>query len=86
MGISAEIDYKGLGVLVKGVIPDSPADVSGIRSYDIIKKIDGNAVTEIKSVQKIIGSLKPGQIVDMQIEREGKLININILVSKMYYQ
>ena len=86
VGISAEIDYKGLGVLVKGVIPDSPADVSGIRSYDIIKKIDGNAVTEIKSVQKIIGSLKPGQIVDMQVEREGKLININILVSKMYYQ
>ena len=86
VGISAEFDYKGLGVLVKGVIPDSPADVSGIRSYDIIKKIDGNAVTEIKSVQKIIGSLKPGQIVDMQVEREGKLININILVSKMYYQ
>ena len=86
VGISAEFNYKGLGVLVKGVIPESPADISGVRSFDIIKKIDGNDVTEIKSVQKIIGSVKPGQIIDMQIQREGKLININILVSKMFYQ
>ena len=40
---------------------------------------------EIKNVQKIIGSLKPGQIIDMQIQRDGRLINVNILVSKMNY-
>ena len=85
VGISAEINYRGLGVLVNGVIPNSPADISGIRTNDIIKKINGDKVTEIKNVQKIIGNLKPGQIIDMEIQRGSELVNINILVSKMEY-
>ena len=85
VGISAEINYKGIGVLVNGVIPKSPADISGIISGDIIKKINGDEVTEIKSVQKIIGSLKPGQNIDMEIQRGSELVNVNILVSKMEY-
>jgi len=85
VGISAEINYRGLGVLVNGVIPNSPADISGIRPNDIIKKINGDEVTEIKSVQKIIGSLKPGQNIDMEIQRGSELVNVNILVSKMEY-
>lgn len=83
VGISAEINYKGLGVLVNGVIPESPADLGGVRPNDVIRKINGNKVTEIKSVQKIIGNLKPGQVIDMEIQRDDRLININILVSKM---
>ena len=67
------------------VIPNSPADISGIRTNDIIKKINGDKVTEIKNVQKIIGNLKPGQIIDMEIQRGSELVNINILVSKMEY-
>ena len=71
--------------MVNGVIPNSPADISGIRPSDIIKKINGDKVTEIKSVQKIIGSLKPGQNIDMEIQRGSELVNVNILVSKMEY-
>ena len=85
VGISAEPNYNGLGVLVNGVISKSPADISGIRPNDVIKKINGDKVTEIKNVQKIIGNLKPGQIIDVEIQRGSKLININILVSKMGY-
>ena len=85
VGISAEINYRGLGVLVNGVIPDSPADISGIKINDIIKKINGKSVAEIKNIQKIIGNSKPGQVIDMQIQRDGRLTNINILVSKMNY-
>ena len=85
VGISAEINYRGIGVLVNGVIPKSPADISGIIPGDIIKKINGDEVTEIKSVQKIIGSLKPGQNIDMEIQRGSELVNVNILVSKMEY-
>ena len=85
VGISAEINYRGLGVLVNGVIPGSPADISGIKTNDIIKKIDGKSVTEIKNIQKIIGNSKPGQVIEMQIQRDSRLTNVNILVSKMDY-
>ena len=71
--------------MYKRQIPKSPADISGIIPGDIIKKINGDEVTEIKSVQKIIGSLKPGQNIDMEIQRGSELVNVNILVSKMEY-
>ena len=86
VGISAEINYKGIGVLVKGVQRNSPAYQGGVKVYDIIKKINGKIVTEIKEVQKIIGMLKPGQNLSMEVKRNKSIVKINILVSKMNYQ
>ena len=86
VGISAEINYKGMGVLVNGVMPNSPASQGGVKEYDIIKKINGKIVTEIKEVQKIIGMLKPGQKLSMEVKRNRSIVKINILVSKMDYK
>ena len=86
VGISAEINYKGIGVLVKGVQRNSPAYQGGVKEYDIIKKINGKIITEIKEVQKIIGMLKPGQNLSMEVKRNKSIVKINILVSKMNYQ
>ena len=85
VGISAEINYRGIGVLVNGVISDSPADRAGVKPYDIIKKVNQNVVTEIKEVQKIIGLVRPGETLSMEILRDRKLMDVNILVSKMNY-
>jgi len=71
---------------VNGVIPDSPAYKGDVRAYDIIRKVNNNIVTEIKEVQKIIGMVRPGQTLTMEILRDRKIINVNILVSKMSYQ
>ena len=86
VGISAEINYKGIGVLVKGVQRNSPAYQGGVKEYDIIKKINGKIITEIKEVQKIIGMLKPGQKLSMEVKRNRSIVKINILVSKMDYK
>ena len=86
VGISAEKKYKGLGVLIKAVLPNGPGDLGGVKAYDIIKKINGVAVQEIKDVQRIIGMLKPGQIISMDIQRESRNFTVNISVTKMDYQ
>ena len=85
IGISAEKNYRGIGVLVNAVLKDGPGDSAGVKHNDIIRKIDDTQVNEIKDVQKIIGKLKPGQIIMLDILRQSKIIKLEILVSKMSF-
>ena len=86
VGISAEPNYRGIGILVNGVVSNSPADEAGIRTNDIIKKVNSTSVTEIKEIQKIIGMVRPGQELSMDIQRNKSMVKVNVLVSKMDYK
>ncbi|MBT6734525.1 MAG: trypsin-like serine protease [Gammaproteobacteria bacterium] len=86
VGISAEPNYRGIGILVNGVVSNSPADKAGIRANDIIKKVNNISVTEIKEIQKIIGMVRPGQNLSMYIQRNKNIMKVNVLVSKMDYK
>ena len=85
IGISAEKNYKGRGVLVNAILKNGPGDSAGVKHNDVIRKIDNIQVNEIKDVQKIIGELKPGQIIMLDILRQSKIIKLEILVSKMSF-
>ena len=52
----------------------------------IIKKVNSTSVTEIKEIQKIIGMVRPGQNLSMDIQRNKSMIKVNVLVSKMNYE
>ena len=85
IGISAEKNFRGRGVLVNAVLKNGPGDSAGVKHNDIIRKIDNAQVNEIKDVQKIIGELKPGQIIMLDILRQSKIIQLEVLVSKMSF-
>ena len=85
IGISAEKNFRGKGVLVNAVLKNGPGDSAGVKHNDIIRKIDNAQVNEIKDVQKIIGELKPGQIIMLDILRQSKIIQLEVLVSKMSF-
>ena len=42
------------GILIIDVVPDSPAELAGLKSGDVIKKIEGNNITKADQVQQAV--------------------------------
>ena len=69
--------------MISGVYDGGPGQNAGIRSGDIIKKVNGMKVDKIKDMQDIIGKSKPGDLVSFQIQRISDILNTNVKVEKM---
>lgn len=61
----------GEGVRVGSVAPDGPADKAGIQKGDVVLKIGGADFSD-KTARDVTAGLKPGQVVDVLIYRDGK--------------
>ena len=83
VGIISNPDFRGDGVMINGVYEGGPGQNAGIRSGDIIKKVNGMKVNKIKDMQDIIGKSKPGDLVSFQIQRMNDILNTNLKVEKM---
>jgi len=59
----------------------SPAANAGIRNGDIVRSIDGQDITDYNSVAKAITSNKPGDRIEVVIERVGRLQTLNVALS-----
>ena len=84
-GIAAESQVKeGEGVYVNAVFEGDPGFHAGLRVGDIILKVGGSAVDSSKSMIRIIGSISPGQSVNLDIIREGKrqIISVKLGILK----
>ena len=62
------------GVLVKGVIPNTPAEGAGFQVGDEVLKIDGKPVKDPKELINLIQSAGIGQTVNVQLLRDKKII------------
>lgn len=80
--------YGGIGSLVRGggeyvvisqVYKGFPADISGIKPGDLLKKADGVSLKGL-STEKVSEKLKgnPGTIINLTIERNGKELEIPV--------
>lgn len=72
IGINAAFDEESNAVLVLDVYEDAPAEAAGIKPFDIITKVDGEAVSDIgydAAVKKITGA--SGTPVRLTLVRSG---------------
>ena len=60
-----------IGVLVRQVIEGSGADAAGIQAGDIIIEFDGEKITSMKQLTKIIESHKVGDKIEVKLIRDG---------------
>ncbi|MDK9700769.1 MAG: S1C family serine protease [bacterium] len=65
------------GVIVKEVVPESPAEKAGIKSEDIIIECDQMRTLRISSLRVTVAG-KPGQTVGVSYLRGGKRVDVNI--------
>jgi Do/DeqQ family serine protease len=70
------------GVYVGSVEEDTGADEAGIQTGDIIKKVDQVEVTKFSELTGYLSSKRPGDKIEVLINRDGKRMTIPVLLTK----
>ena len=69
---------KPEGALIAEVAKDSPADKAGIKQGDIVLKYNQQPVTNIATLRNAVALMKPGTILNLTLQRDGKPLDIAI--------
>ena len=69
------------GAVVLDISSDTPAAKYGHKRGDLIYSINGKAIKDRNSLQNTIASFKPNEKIVLGVERDGKDINIDIILA-----
>ena len=64
------------GALVSSVERGGPADKAGLKSGDVIRKLDGQPIVASGDLPAMLSLAKPGQQIAMDVWRDGKIVRI----------
>lgn len=65
------LDFKGEGVLLEDVVAEGPAERAGLKSGDIVTRLDDTPVASASALRDYISNLKPGDKVRITYVRDG---------------
>jgi serine protease Do len=68
------------GALISEVVKDSPADKAGLKSGDVVLKVNSKPITIAGKLRNIIAFMKPGEPVTLTIMRNKKEMQIKAIV------
>lgn len=68
------------GAIITRVVEGSPADKSGIKVGDVVIKIDNKVIDNAASMRNKIGLLKINTIINIQINRKGKILTKKVKI------
>jgi S1-C subfamily serine protease len=71
-----------VGAEVRSVLPGSPAGRAGIRVGDVIRKVDGKDVNEPADVSEAIADKRPGNEVEVELDRNGRSVKLDATLGK----
>ena len=66
------------GVLINGVLQNSPAAKAGIQPGDLILKVAGEIVSDVPEMLTRVAALRPGEAASLSLQRNGKLIEVRV--------
>jgi serine protease Do/serine protease DegQ len=70
------------GALVTQVTGGTPADRAGLKVGDIIVEVNGRKIRRSSDIRTRIGMLRLGEEVELQVVREGKVLNLKGIVAE----
>jgi serine protease Do len=70
------------GVGVTEVIKDSPAEKAGLRKDDVIVRFEGESVTSVRKLTRLVSESSPDQTVRLTISRGGAEQEMTVTLSK----
>jgi len=77
VGITAKIEVDE-GVLIVQVMEQTPAQEAGLRPGDVILAVNGVAVKTSTEVQEQVESVRVGDAMQVEINREGQVLSITV--------
>jgi serine protease Do len=87
-GVTQEIaDSLGLeearGALVASVTPTGPAEASGIEAGDVILEFNGQQITQMRSLPRIVAETSVGRDVDVLLWRRGDQRTVSVTLGEL---
>lgn len=71
------------GVIVKSVMPESPADKAGLETGDVIRSLNGEKVADPPALQGIVEQLQIGKTYSMDVIRGGETMTLKVEIEAM---
>ncbi len=71
------------GALVANLTPDGPASKAGIKVGDIILSYDGQEVSEMRNLPKLVAQTEVGKLVEIKIWRQGEQRVFKVKVGRL---
>src|SRR5258705_710416 len=70
------------GVGITQIAKDSPAEKAGLQKGDVILRIDGENVTSVRKLNRLVSEIAPDQTVKVAISRNGSQQELSATISK----
>lgn len=74
---------KAQGAVVSSVEKASPAEKAGLEVGDVILKFDGKTITNSSDLPRIVGAIRPGTKVPLQVWRRGTSKELSVVVGEI---
>jgi len=71
------------GALVTQVDPNSPGSKAGLKTGDVIAKLNGKSVADAGELQMEVGQKRPGDTIQLEVIRDGKTVNVPVTLEAM---
>lgn len=73
-------EVRGTGIT--NVVKDSPAEKAGLRKDDVILKFDGENVTSVRKLNRLVSEVAPDQTARLTISRGGSEQEVAVTIAK----
>lgn len=80
--LGAYVSERKQGLLVDTMIPGGPAQKAGFKRKDLLLKMDGKKLLNLQDLTGRISQKKPGEKVTFTLLREGKTIQVEVILGK----
>lgn len=74
------------GIIVLGVMRDSPAAAAGLRPGDVITTINGQSISEADAVQQLVEQSEVGQTFQVGVNRAGQTLTLSVRTAPLPIQ
>src|SRR6267143_5399792 len=74
--------HEARGVGITQVVKDSPAEKAGLKKDDVILRFEGDSVTSVRKLHRLVSEVAPDQTVRLTVSRGGVEQEISVIVGK----